>query len=154
MVCGLLSWLVVGLTAADYQTQSLAGQRSSASSQASCTLWGAWSAWTESVRIVTTARHVIQGQTNCSGLCTDLFAAAQVLDIPEHLLHKLFSQQDLHGRSSLFKYRQGFRMSSGQKRKRTWSQGPWAAYGCSSVANAPSTPVDTKVMAVSPLMLL
>ncbi|KAG7270073.1 hypothetical protein CRUP_012074 [Coryphaenoides rupestris] len=34
------------------------------------------------------------------------------------------------------------------------SQGPWAAYGCSSVAKAPSTPVDTKVMAVSPLMLL
>ena len=38
--------------------------------------------------------------------------------------------------------------------ERTWSQGPWAAYGCSSVAKAPSTPVDTKVMAVSPLMLL
>lgn len=36
----------------------------------------------------------------------------------------------------------------------TWSQGPWAAYGCSSVAKAPSTPVDTNVMAVSPLILL
>lgn len=39
-----------GLIAADYQTQSLAGQKSSASSRANCTLWGAWSAWTERAR--------------------------------------------------------------------------------------------------------
>lgn len=47
-----------GLIAADYQTQSLAGQKSSASSRANCTLWAAWSAWTESVRILTRGRHM------------------------------------------------------------------------------------------------
>lgn len=47
-----------GLIAADYQKQSLAGQKSSASSRANCTLSGASSAWTESERILTTGQHV------------------------------------------------------------------------------------------------
>lgn len=46
-----------GLIAADYQTQSLAGQKSSASSRANCTLWAASSAWTESVHILITGEQ-------------------------------------------------------------------------------------------------